>query len=252
MIRAALVTGAARGIGRAVAATLAGRGWNLLLVDIDRRGGEAAAAELARDHPEGDFIAHHADVAAEEEVREAVAVAGKRFGHLDGLVNNAAIATPDAGPPEQLPLETWNRVIAVNLTGPFLMSRHAAELLRRPRGAVVNIASTRAFQSEPHTEAYAASKGGLVSLTHALAVSLGPEIRVNSVSPGWIDTHPGRAPGATSFRSIDHTQHPAGRVGLPGDVAALVAHLLSEDAAFITGQNFTVDGGMTRKMIYVE
>ncbi len=124
------------------------------------------------------------------------------------------------------------------------MAKHAVPHLRRARGAIVNIASTRALQSEPDTEAYAASKGGLVALTHCLAISLGPEIRVNCVSPGWISHVPLR-------KRKDHAQHPVGRVGRAADVAALVAYLLSDAAGFVTGQNFVIDGGMTRKMIYV-
>ena len=111
---------------------------------------------------------------------------------------------------------------------------------------MVNIASTRAYQSEPYGEAYAASKGGLLALTHALAISLGPEVRVNGIAPGWIDVRD------ESLRPEDHTQHPVGRVGKAKDVAALVAFLISEDAGFVTGQTFVVDGGMTRKMIYEE
>jgi NAD(P)-dependent dehydrogenase (short-subunit alcohol dehydrogenase family) len=110
---------------------------------------------------------------------------------------------------------------------------------------VVNIASTRALQSEPDTEAYVAAKGGVVALTHALAISLGPQVRVNCVSPGWIDT------GRSRLRRADHAQHPAGRVGRGEDVAELACYLLSERSGFTTGANFVVDGGMTRKMIYV-
>ena len=154
---------------------------------------------------------------------------------------------------ELLELGDWNRVIATNLTGVFLCSKHAVPLLRPGKGAIVNIASTRALQSEPHTEAYSASKGGVVALTHALAVSLGPDIRVNCISPGWIavdawQKSANRRP--PTMRPEDHAQHPVGRVGSPEDIAALVAWLISPQAGFVTGQNFVVDGGMTRKMIY--
>jgi NAD(P)-dependent dehydrogenase (short-subunit alcohol dehydrogenase family) len=115
----------------------------------------------------------------------------------------------------------------------------------------VNIASTRALQSEPHTEAYAAAKGGVVALTHALAMSLGPELRVNCISPGWIDVRDLQSDAVPeALRPEDHAQHPVGRVGHAGDVASLTAYLLGPGAGFITGQNFVVDGGMTRKMMY--
>lgn len=151
-------------------------------------------------------------------------------------------------------LDEWNRVIAVNLTGAMLCVKHAAPHLRAARGAIVNIASTRALMSEPNTEAYAASKGGIVALTHALAMSLGPDVRVNCICPGWIDSAPWQKKSkrkTPQWSEQDHTQHPAGRVGEPMDIANMAVYLLSEKAGFITGQNFVVDGGMTKKMIYL-
>ncbi|KPQ27359.1 MAG: Dehydrogenase [Marinobacter excellens HL-55] len=138
--------------------------------------------------------------------------------------------------------------------GEQLVTKHAVPHLRHTRGAIVNMASTRALQSEPDTEAYAATKGGIVALTHALAVSLGPNIRVNCISPGWIDTRAwqGGSDEVEALSQADHHQHPAGRVGTPEDIAALVAYLISPQASFITGQNVVADGGMVRKMIYEE
>jgi NAD(P)-dependent dehydrogenase (short-subunit alcohol dehydrogenase family) len=225
--KVAVVTGGAQGIGKAVAEVLAGRGWQVAVADIRK----------------SDFFFVRTDVSREAAVRACIRSVVKRFGRLDALVNNAGIADAHTGPVEKLQLREWNRRIGVNLTGSFLMAKHATAHLRRARGAIVNIASTRALQSEPDTEAYAASKGGLVALTHALAISLGPEVRVNCISPGWIAHQP--------VGKKDHAQHPVGRVGRPGDIAQLVAYLLSDAAGFVTAQNFVVDGGMTKKMIYV-
>ncbi len=184
------------------------------------------------------------DVSSEPSVRACVQAVLGKLGRLDALINNAGIAAPDNGPVEKLALEEWHRRVGTNLTGVFLMTKHCVPHLRAARGAIVNIASTRALQSEPGTEAYAASKGGVVALTHALAISLGPKVRVNCISPGWI--------AHRKLRKKDHAQHPVGRAGRDADIAALAAFLLSEAAGFITGQNFVVDGGMTRKMIYLD
>jgi len=241
--RAALVTGGAQGIGLATARLLAGRGYEVAIADLD--------AEAGR---ESGFFFVRCDVSKEPSVRACAGAVRKRLGRLDALVNNAGIADPVSGPVEKLSLADWNRRIAVGLTGAFLMTKHCAAHLRSSRGAIVNVASTRALQSEPDTEAYAATKGGLVALTHALAISLGPQVRVNCVSPGWIDVSAWKkSKNRKSIRhsKADHLQHPAGRIGRPQDVAELVAFLLGEEAGFITGQNFVVDGGMTRKMIYV-
>jgi NAD(P)-dependent dehydrogenase (short-subunit alcohol dehydrogenase family) len=241
--KAALVTGGAQAIGKATAQALALRGYDVAVADLD--------AEAGR---ESEFPFFRCDVSKEAAVRACVRAAVKRFGRLDALVNNAGLANPVDAPVDKLPLADWNRRIAVNLTGAFLMSKHCVPHLRESAGAIVNIASTRALQSEPNTEAYSASKGGLVALTHALSISLGPKVRVNCVSPGWIDVSAWRKRGSRRRARLsrrDHAQHPVGRVGRPEDIGELVAFLLSDAAGFITGQNFVCDGGMTKKMIYV-
>ena len=155
---------------------------------------------------------------------------------------------------DKLTLEEWNRVIGTNLTGAFLCAKHTAPYIAAQKGTIINMCSTRAFQSEPDTFAYSASKGGLLALTHSLAVSLGPDIRVNAISPGWIDVSALRKRAkakADDLRPEDHAQHPAGRVGQADDIARMILFLIAPENGFITGQNFTVDGGMTAKMIYV-
>lgn len=242
-----LVTGAAHGIGLGVAAWLVAEGWQVVLADIDRERGPKVAAALGE---RASFIA--LDVANEGQVAAAVAELIGQFGRLDALVSNAAIARPHNTALEGLGLNEWNRTLAVNLTGPMLLAKHCAPYLRAHSGAIVNIASTRAHQSEPNSEAYAASKGGLLSLTHALASSLGPEIRVNAISPGWIDARDLREREAEPLTELDHDQHLVGRVGTVEDIASAVSWLVNGDAGFVTGQEVVIDGGMTRKMIYLD
>ncbi|MGA7800803.1 MAG: SDR family oxidoreductase [Gammaproteobacteria bacterium] len=245
-----IVTGAGQGIGRAIARDLAGHGWRVAVIDADAEAGEEALAELQK-IGEVRFIA--SDVARESDVTAMTANVLESYGRVDALVNNAAIACNK--PLMELSLEEWNHVLGVNLTGAFLCSKYAAPHLRATNGSIVNMASTRAQMSEPDTEAYSTSKGGVVALTHALALSLGPQIRVNCISPGWIETGEWKKSSARyvpQLTGLDHAQHPAGRVGRPEDVAALVRYLLSDEAGFITAANLVIDGGMTRKMIYAE
>ncbi len=260
----ALITGGAQGLGRATAERLLDDGWNVVLVDLDRDAGLETTEELGlsvelnrdpaaptegRGGARVSFV--HADVGVEADVVRAIEHTLTEHARLDGLVCNAGVSRFE--PLDRLSLEDWNSILGTNLTGAFLFAKHAAPHLRQARGAIVTIASTRALMSEPHGEAYAASKGGLVALTHALAVSLGPEVRANCLSPGWIDVSllkksSERAPQPLSVE--DHAQHPVGRVGRPEDVAAAVAWLLGDDSAFVTGANLVIDGGMTRRMIY--
>lgn len=250
--RVAVVTGGAQGIGKAIATRFLKEGMAVTVADVDADACHAAERELRR---HGRVLALTPDVASEADVAAMIEETRNRFHRLDVLINNAGISIGGKGALEQLTLERWNRVIGVNLTGAFLCARAAAPLLRKSRGSIVNIASTRALMSEKNTEAYSASKGGIVALTHALSVSLGPAVRVNCISPGWIETSAWKKPGvrhAPQLRREDHEQHPAGRVGKPEDIAALAWFLVSEESGFITGANIVADGGMTRKMIYVE
>ena len=194
--KVAIVTGGARGIGAAVATRLGREGAKVIVFDVDERAGEKRVEMLKAEGIEALFV--HGDVAREPDVARCVSVAVGDFGSLDVLVNNAGIGFSGKPIFEQT-LEEWERVMAVNLTGPYLFAKHAAKVMaERGGGVIVNIASTRALQSEPNTEPYSASKGGLLALTHALAVSLAPHrIRVVAVSPGWIDTSEWQIPPAS-------------------------------------------------------
>lgn len=164
------------------------------------------------------------------------------YGGLNAIVSNAGIS--EFKSLSESTLDDWNRVLATNLTPAFLLARGAEKALRKSRGSIILISSTRAHMSEPDTHAYSAAKGGLTALTHSLAISLGPDIRVNSISPGWINV------SEETLTEKDHAQHPVGRVGVPDDIGTAVSFLLSDQAGFITGAELIVDGGMTRKMIY--
>lgn len=248
-MKSALIAGGAQGMGRATAVRLMREGWAVTIADIDEEAGLDALDEY---RGLGSLHFVHTDVAEEEEVRRAVAEAVGRFGGLD-LVMNSAFATYYK-PITEVTLAMWQRVVAVNLTGIYLTTRYATSHLRERRGCIVNIASTRALMAHPTADAYGATKGGIIALTHALAISLGSEIRVNCITPGWVDSY-GWAKRSRRrqmhCKPERHAQHPCGRIGKPEDIAAAVAFLASPDAAFITGENVIIDGGMTRKMIYV-
>ena len=234
--RIALVTGSSHGIGAGIAARLLRDGWSVYGLD-----------RMPPTLHDERFYPLAADVSREADVEAACARIGREAGRLHGLVSNAGIM--NRKPLAELSLAEWTSVLDTNLSSLFLLARAAGPLLRGPpgdAGAIVAIASTRARMSEPDTESYAVSKGGLVALTHALAVSLGPAVRANCISPGWINV------SGEPLSAADHGQHPAGRVGRVEDIAALAAWLLGPESGFVTGAEFVSDGGMTRKMIYAE
>lgn len=225
-MKKAIVTGGSGLIGAGLCAALSEKGWDVASFDLKP----------------GDGPARHIECDLADEASVAAAFETLDWAEIDLLVNNGGVADPVTGPLADLSLTDWRKVVDSHLTGAFLMCRAAIPRLK-DGGAIVNMASTRAFMSEPETEAYAASKGALVALTHALAISLGPKIRVNAIAPGWISD-------GEDLRPVDHRQHPVGRVGRPDDIAEAVLYLA--DAGFVTGQVLSVDGGMTRKMIYAE
>ncbi|PYZ95786.1 3-ketoacyl-ACP reductase [Alteribacter lacisalsi] len=239
-----VITGAANGIGAVLARGYAEEGASVVLADTDAQNGENNAAGIRENNGKAQFI--QTDVSREEEVINLMKKAEEQFGTIDLLINNAGKSV--FRDPFDFSAADWDDVLGSNLKSVFLCTKEAAGYMKKHGmgGSVVNIASTRALMSEPHSEAYAASKGGIIGLTHAFAASLAEDrIRVNAVSPGWIHTG-----DREKLRDIDHEQHPSGRVGTPGDILRVCLFLTDPDNDFVNGENIVVDGGMTRKMIY--
>ena len=248
-----IVTGGGQGIGMAIARAFAAEGAKVAIADADREAGQENADYIAAQS--GEVISVESDISQETDVCRLFETVTGHWGKVDILINNAGIGY--RGNIFKDTMEPWDRVLAVNLRGAYLCAKYAAPWLAKSKvGAIVNIASTRALMSEPGWEAYAASKGGLLSMTHALAISLGEYgIRVNAICPGWIEVSDWKKLSEKTVpvhREADKAQHPAGRVGKPEDIAAACLYLVSEEAGFITGTHLVVDGGITRKMIYVE
>jgi len=240
-----IVTGASNGIGRSIAEHYLKEGAKVVFADID----EAASIEIikASNHSENAaFI--KTDVRQEQDVIQLMEKTQQQFGKIDILINNAGKALFKSV--YELTLDEWEDVLHTNLRSVFLCSREAAKIMKQNEngGSIINMSSTRAYMSEPNTESYSASKGGIMAITHALANSLANDrIAVNSIAPGWIETK-----HYEDLRAIDHEQHLSKRVGKPADIARACLFLTNKDNNFITGTNLTVDGGMTVKMIYEE
>ncbi len=247
------VTGGGQGIGRAIAFYFAKAGYAVSIADMDQEAGMETLDKVKEVGALAIFV--RTDVSQSEAVRKWMELTVQMLGCPDVLINNAGIVRNT--PFLELSPEDFDRVIAANLRGTFLCSQDVARRMSEAGkgGVIINIASTRAFMSEPGTEAYTASKGGIISLTHGMAISLGPYgIRVNCISPGWIETRDWQysARAQTPVHSErDRLQHPVGRVGKPDDIAE-ACMFLTESAGFMTGQNIIIDGGMTKRMIYEE
>lgn len=245
-----LVTGGAQGIGRGISMKLMEERYHVIVADKDEEAGREFAESYGKIF-NIEFIP--VDVSDWKSVRECLRTIAERHSRLDGLVNNAADADAYNYSIENLEQENWRQKMDANLGSVAACVKYAARLLKACKGSIVNVASTRALMSEPDTEIYTASKGGVIALTHALANSLGPDVRVNAISPGWIEVSDWQKLSKRKepdLREIDHQQHPAGRVGTPEDIAGMAAYLISRRSEFVTGQNFIIDGGMTRKMVY--
>lgn len=241
-----IITGAGNGIGRGIAELYAEKGANVVLADINEEAGKETAAKIKAQGGEAVFVP--TDVRKEADLVHLMKIAMQAYGQIDILINNAGKGVWKSL--YDISIEEWEEVIQTNLRSVFLGSREAAKYMRTNKdgGAIVNIASTRAIMSEPNSETYAASKGGIVALTHALAASLSEDyITVNAISPGWIETG-----NYEKLTRIDHEQHFSKRVGKPSDIARACLYLTAKENDFVTGINLVVDGGMTRKMIYEE
>ncbi|TSI03201.1 SDR family NAD(P)-dependent oxidoreductase [Lysinibacillus sp. BW-2-10] len=241
-----IVTGAAQGIGKEIATQYAKVGANVVLADLNEELGETVNRDFLAAGYSTTFV--KTDVRKEKDIANLMQRAVEQFATIHILINNAGIFKPIS--PYDITVEQWDDVMNTNLRSVFLCSREAAKFMRlnKQGGAIISMASTRAMMSEPYTESYAATKGGIVALTHALASSFSHDrIKVNCISPGWIETV-----DYESLREIDHEQHLSRRVGKPEDIARACFYLTDERNDFVTGINLTVDGGMTKKMIYEE
>jgi NAD(P)-dependent dehydrogenase (short-subunit alcohol dehydrogenase family) len=242
-----VVTGGAGGIGRCIAETFLESGDRVFIIDSDR----FACEQMKKIHGNKPLVCFAGDVGDRDSLEAFIRSVEEETDSVDVLVNNACFSM---GGLETCDYEAFSKVLSVGVTAPFYLTKRF--LPRFSGGAsVVNIASTRAFMSQKDTESYSAAKGGISALTHAMSLSLAGKVRVNAISPGWIDTSGWHFKASGEENELkaskaDVLQHPAGRIGRPEDIASLVKFLTEDSASFIDGENIIVDGGMSRQMIY--
>ncbi len=239
-----VITGGANGIGRCITEAFLTRGARAAVIDTDEASGGRLTAKYG-----GSVLFERGNVTDKAALERFSRRVLEGFGQVDYLVNNACFSR--RGLLSGCGCEDFETVLRAGVVAPYYLTLLFREHFA-PGAAIVNIASTRAFMSQPDTESYSAAKGGIVALTHALAESLAGRVRVNAVSPGWIDTgaYQHEEEYQPRHSEADRMQHTVGRVGTPEDIASMVLYLCGDEAGFITGQNFTVDGGMTKRMIY--
>lgn len=241
-----VVTGGANGIGLCIANEFAKKRSKVAFIDLDKTSGEKALANMKANGAEGLFFC--GDIAEKATLESFAKEIINTYGKIDYLINNACLSRK--GIITGCEYEDFNYVLKVGITAPYMLSKLFSNYFNNA-GAIVNISSTRATMSQVDTESYTAAKGGISALTHALAISLAGKVRVNSVSPGWIDVSTSCSLSYEGNHSpADKNQHPVHRVGKPLDIARAVMFLCDECNGFITGENITVDGGMTKQMIY--
>ncbi|MCI6692410.1 MAG: SDR family oxidoreductase [Clostridium sp.] len=235
MQKGVIVTGGAHGIGKQICLDFLSARYNVCFMDID----EKLSSEFANEH--SNLFYYCGDVANKNSLKAFVEFSKKKLQRIDVLVNNACRG--NNGILSNLDYDGFDYVLSVGLKAPYELSRLCKDELIKNKGRIINIASSRAFQSEPDSEAYASAKGGIVALTHALAISLGPDVLVNCIAPGWINVSDGE-----NYTETDKAAIPAGKIGNTKDISSMVMYLCNQD--FITGETITIDGGMNKRMIY--
>ncbi|MHB1314145.1 MAG: SDR family oxidoreductase [Christensenellales bacterium] len=240
-----IVTGGANGIGRCIVESFLNQGANVAFIDLDG----AFARQLSLTLPSYRFLFTAGDLTSEAVLKAFTQEVIARYHCVDCLVNNACVSRK--GILSGCGFDEFNEVLKLGVTAPYLLTKLFLNAFSS-NASVVNIASTRGFMSQKDTESYSAAKGGILALTHALSISLRGKVRVNSISPGWIDTsgYQNKKHSVPAYSASDKAQHPCGRIGNPKDIAEAVLFLCSEKSGFITGENITIDGGMTKQMIY--